>query len=143
VDVLRDAIGIVPRHHGLDVIGTLAIGRHHRAVLVALDVVVPEMIRLPDLQRRVGTGLAARVVDRAGDDERQPGIARRAQRGAGRRAAPIERPELVLRRRCLRGLLGGEQRLDERALRTARPPSARPSRRTCKADPGGTVSACR
>ena len=65
--VLGDAVGVMSRHHRRELITPLGVGGKHGAVAIALDIVVTEMVGLPDFNRGIGTGLTARVENRTAD----------------------------------------------------------------------------
>jgi hypothetical protein len=56
VDVLANATGIVPRHDRIEGIVSGRIGSESGAVAIAVDIIVAEVVGLPDFDRGIGYG---------------------------------------------------------------------------------------
>src|SRR5882724_4309974 len=81
VDVLGDAVRVVPWKHGFEVILGRAAYGEARAIPITHEIVAPEMIGLPELDAGLGNHVAARVDNSSGDSQRQTWISGGAQGG--------------------------------------------------------------
>src|SRR5581483_5127625 len=101
MDVLANAIGIVPGHDRFEFVAAGLVRLQAGAVTIAVEIVMAQMIGLPDLESGIGKRFGASTENLAGDDERHAGIVWRAQhRGVGR-ALLVKRTNLVGRGRTL------------------------------------------
>src|SRR5688572_26213355 len=79
MNVLRRAVGIVARHHGVNFVARYGIERQLRPISVALHVITAVMIGVPDVDSSSDDGLAPCIQDFPRDDQRNAWIAGGAQ----------------------------------------------------------------
>lgn len=103
--MLADPRRIVSGHDRSKVVLTVRARGQRGAIPVPVQVVQPQVISLPNLDRCVGNGLTASVENPSSDGQRHAGIPRCAQDVRGRSAPLVERTQLHHRRQRADGLL--------------------------------------
>jgi len=96
--VLAHPIGVVPGHDGVEGVGAAGRRLESRTVSIAVDVVAAAVVRVPDLDRRLGQRFAAGAEHPARHRQRHPGVSRDAHRAQVRSVLLVERPQRVLGR---------------------------------------------
>src|SRR5437667_12444557 len=95
VDVLANTIGIVAGHHAIERILATSIADEGSTITVAIQVIVSEMVGLPDFELRFRNYVTTNIKYLAAYRKRNSGIARCSQRGCVRCDVLVERSEFV------------------------------------------------